>query len=75
MTLPDETEREDTLIRAAQYDLSLCRLRGEPGAEVLGWRLGGRRLGPGFLSRPLALDWIARWLDEDTEAQRLHIHA
>jgi hypothetical protein len=71
---PNDTA-EVVLGRAAQYDLSLCRLRAEPGGEVFEWRWHGRELGPRFGSRALALDWIAQWLDEDTASQKTHVRA
>jgi hypothetical protein len=73
MPVSDHNQLNETLTRAAQYDLLLCRIRDEPGEGVFGWRQQGRELGPGFLSRPLALDWIAHWLDEDTASQKVHL--
>jgi hypothetical protein len=76
MILPEQTDSErELLARAAQYDLSLRSLRGATDEEVFGWRWNGRDLGPGFPNRSIALEWIARWLDEDTPSQGLHLQA
>jgi len=76
MNLPEQSDSDrELLARAAQYDLALRSLRGATDEEVFAWRWNGRDLGPGFPNRSLALDWIARWLDEDTPSQGLHIQA
>jgi len=76
MKLPEQSDSDrELLARAAQYDLALRSLRGATDEEVFAWRWNGRDLGPGFPNRSLALDWIARWLDEDTPSQGLHIQA
>ena len=76
MSLPvtSNSDRE-LLTRAAQYDLALRRRSEATGEEAFGWRWHGQDLGPRFSSTRLALDWIARWLDEDTPSQGLHLRA
>ena len=71
--LDNDDSNPELLARAAQYDLALRRIGGGTDEEAFGWRWNGRDLGPCFSSRRLALDWIARWLDEDTASQGLHI--
>ena len=40
---------------------------------VFVWHWHGRDLGRDFESREQAIDWMVRWLDEDTEAQGLDL--
>ena len=76
MSVPEQSDSErELLARAAQYDLALRSLQAATDEEVFGWRWNGRDLGPRFPTKTVALDWIARWLEEDTPSQGLHIQA
>ena len=76
MRLRDDTDSDRELLeRAAQYDLALRPVAGAAHEEGFGWCRKSQELGPHFSSRRLALDWITRWLEEDTPSQGLHIRA
>ncbi len=63
-------EELDRLVvgRAKQYDFQLVQDETDTGQLVFEWRFGDQRLGPQFVRRRLAIDWMSGWLDAETPA-------
>ena len=57
--------------RAAQHDCELLQTETPEGQVVYSWLWHRKEPGPQFLSRDLAMAWMAEWLDDDTASQRL----
>jgi hypothetical protein len=72
MNRSDRNLDDVILGRAAQHDCELCETETPEGQLVYSWRWHKNEPGPQFLSRDLAMAWMAEWLDDDTAAQRLH---
>ena len=69
---PDDNDLEDVLIgRARQHDCELHEHETPEGQVVYSWRWHSQDPGPQFLSRQLAIAWMAEWLEEDTASQGL----
>ena len=61
----------DLLGRARQHDCELYEHETPEGQVVYSWRWHRQDPGPQFLSRQLAMAWMAEWLEEDTASQGL----
>ena len=69
---PDDNDLDEFLIgRARQHDCELFEHETPEGQLVYSWRWQRQEPGPQFLSRQLALAWMAEWLEEDTASQGL----
>jgi hypothetical protein len=72
MNPSDGNELDDMILgRAAQHDCELCETETPEGQVLYSWRWQGTEPGPQFLSRDLAMAWMAEWLDDDTASQGL----
>lgn len=67
MDRSDRIEPDEVVLgRAAQHDFGLWQKETDTGQAVFAWLCRGRESGPRFLTRRLALEWMANWLEADT---------
>jgi len=71
-TSPWENPSDAELIaRASQSGFELLQYESDTGQVIFEWRQGGHDPGPMFVSRRVALHWMADWLRRESPAWRV----